>query len=164
MGKYGVPYVLPDGSLNPVWAHAFYLAHKETIKKRNTEYALAHRGRMNTLRNAWNQTHREWNLEIQRRRTLKFKKLAILKTNGTAQCAIEGCGCDDLSLLQANYKEGGHARLVAKGLIASGGLNLYRGIARGKVDPKSFNFLCPPHNSIDHLRDVRGRFTIRWNS
>jgi hypothetical protein len=39
---------------------------------------------------------------------------------------------------------------------------LYRDIAWGRVDAKQFNFLCPPHNIIDHLKETREKFKIQW--
>lgn len=162
MRKYGVPYRLPDGSINPAWTRAYYVAHKPAISERNRRYAKAHRVRMRNLWRTWRRTHRDRVRETQRERTLKFKRQAVLKTNGAIQCAVDSCGCDDLTILQANYKEGGHSSLAAKGKMHSGGLNLYRDIALGRVSPELFNFLCPPHNSIDHLRELRKKFRIQW--
>ena len=160
--KYGMPFRLPSGRLNPDWQHASYLAHKEAKTKRNKIWAAGHRARLRELKNTWNRSHIERVHEASRRRTLDLKKQAVLKTNGVLSCAAESCGCTDLSILQANYKAGGHSILTRKKLLKSGGLNLYRDIAWGRVDPNLFNFLCPPHNSIDHVPEIRGRFKILW--
>ena len=162
MLKYGVPFRLSDGSLNPAWQHAYYLAHKEAVYERTRSWAAAHRGRLRELKNDWNHKHRDRVKATSRRHTLALKRQAILKTNGVVRCAVKGCGCNDLSILQANYKAGGHTSLVAKKMMKSGGLNLYRDIAWGRVSQDLFNFLCPPHNSVDHLPEVRGKFKIHW--
>lgn len=157
-------YRLPDGRLNPEWAHANYLSHRTEVLERSRKYAESHRERLRELKNRWNHIHKDRVQETTRKYTLELKKQAIQETNGEIRCAIDGCGCDELELLQANYKEGGHTRLAAKGVMRSGGVHLYRDIARGRVNPNLFNFLCPPHNSIDHLPEIRSKFRIQWIS
>jgi len=162
MGKYRVPYHLANGKLNPAWTHAYYVAHIAAVRKRTHNYYFAHKERLLALKKEWTRTHKKRVSETQRMYTLQIKKQAILKTNGKTCCAIDGCGCDDLAILQANYIPGGHSILTAKRKLPPGGVQLYRGIAWGRVDGNLFNFLCPPHNSIDHLREARDKFTIHW--
>jgi hypothetical protein len=162
MRKYGVPYRLPNGRVNPAWSHGYYLAHKAAKRQRGRTYYFAHRERMLAIKKEWALTHRERVSETQRQYSLEIKKQAILKTNGKITCAIIGCGCDDLAILQANYIPGGHSNLTAIGKLPSGGLVLYRDIAFGRIDANLFNFLCPPHNSVNHLELVRDKFIIRW--
>ena len=157
-----MPYRLPNGKVNPAWSHASYLAHKPQVRARSQNYYLANKERMRAFIRKWAHDHRDQELKAQRKRTIEMKKQAVLRSNGKLQCAIDGCGCDDLALLQANYAPGGHTTLAAERKLPSGGLPLYRAIARGRVDRSLFNFLCPPHNSIDHLKGTREKFKIEW--
>ncbi len=162
MRKYGVPYLLTNGKVNPAWSHAYYVAHKSTKSKRTHNYYIRHKERLLLLEKEWKRTHKERVSETQRKHALEIKKQAVLKTNGKACCAIDGCGCDNLAILQANYIPGGHSNLTATGKLPPGGLVLYRDIAWERVNARLFNFLCPPHNAINHLKEVRDKFTIRW--
>jgi hypothetical protein len=160
--KYGVPYLLPDGKTNPEWNHASYLAHKEHKLEVGRKYYLANSQKMIALKRRWRESHKDWIRKWQREHSLKIKSQAVMKTNGRISCAIKDCRCDDLSILQANYIAGGHTTLGNSGKLSTGGLSLYRDIAWGRVDPGKFNFLCPPHNSIDHLKNIRKKFRIQW--
>lgn len=162
MRKYGVPYRLSSGKLNPAWSHAYYVAHKAATRRRSHNYYIRHKERMLALKKEWARSHKDRVSETQRQRSLEIKKQAVLKTNGKTSCAIDGCGCDNLTILQANYIPGGHSNLSATGKLPTGGIELYRDIAWGRVDTSLFNFLCPPHNAINHLREIRDKFIIRW--
>jgi len=105
-GKYGVPYRLANGKINPTWSHASYVEHKAAKRKRAHNYYVANKERMLALKKEWTRTHKKRVSETQRQHSLEIKKQAILKTNGKICCAINGCGCDNLAILQANYIPG----------------------------------------------------------
>lgn len=156
-----MPYRLANGKVNPAWSHAYYVAHKAAKRNRTHDYYIAHKERMLSIKKEWTRTHWSRVVETHRQYTLRMKKQAVEKTNGTICCAADGCGCDNLAILQANYIPGGHSHLTARGELPPGGIQLYQSIAWGRVDAKLFNFLCPPHNAIDHLIDVRDKFRIQ---
>lgn len=162
--RCGVPYLLPNGRVSPEWSQKHCLAHKDRVGERTHTYHLANKEKLLASSRQRHPSHKVRDSKLQRERSFEIERRAVLKTNGKIVCAVDGCGCNDLAILQANHISGGHTKPSNKGMLPTGGLPLYHEIASGRVDAELFSFLCPPHNAIDHLERVRDKFVIRRTS
>lgn len=66
------------------------------------------------------------------------------------KCSVINCGCDDIRLLEFNYKGGGHVALLKQGKIPAGP-QLLAGIINGTIDANLFDMRCRPHNMAYHF-------------
>lgn len=137
---YGIPSKLPNGKHNPAYQTAYRNANKERLTRYQEDYINSH-------------------VEERHYYLLRIKAMAIEIVQGEVECAY--CDCDDIELLQFNYVSGGHTKLVKQGKLTTG-TPLAMKLVDGKVNPKLFNVLCIPHNSIDHLGRRRNDFKILW--
>jgi len=116
------------------------------------------------IRNYYKNNKYKWK---ERNDNIKIRAMKIVMDAnnmvGKIQCCIMGCGCDDLSLLQLNYKNGGHTALIRAGKL-TGGVYLRLDIIAGRVDASLFEVMCRAHNSVDHLEKKAGHklFDIKY--
>lgn len=69
---------------------------------------------------------------------------------GGKRCA--NCGCDEVSLLEINHINGG-GRTIAK---TRQNRQLYRDIAKGRVELSNYNVLCRVCNALHYIQSILG--------
>ena len=136
-------------------------AHKQEIKAKQEAYYQSHPEKLVALKE-WRKrycvSHRDMWRRSARASYWRMKERVMKLVSGKAECVVSGCGCDDIRLLELNYKKGGHNSLWKSGKL-SRGPRLYGDIQGGRVNPMLFEVMCKAHNAIDHMEK---KFGVKW--
>lgn len=73
-----------------------------------------------------------------------MRRYRVFELLGGARCK---CGCDELSFLEINHKNGGGSKD-----LRSIGNHLYDLILKGERNPQDYEVLCRICNALDHLK------------
>ena len=100
-------------------------------------------------------------VKASRARMYKERRVRVFNLLGGAAC--RNCGCDELSFLELNHKNGGGSKELRQV-----GNRLYDLLLKGERNPDNYEVLCRVCNAFDHLQRkdtgmARGYF-IRWQN
>jgi hypothetical protein len=110
-----------------------YMAAYRERRRQSSEYDVEEE------RRKWREQHRR----------VRENAMEVL---GGKRCA--NCGCDEVSLLEINHINGG-GRAIAK-MRQRQNRQLYRDIAKGRVELSDYNVLCRVCNALHYIQVILG--------
>lgn len=132
------------------------VAEKHTRYRATEKGSQKHREYMREYMAAYRERRRkssEYDIEEERRKWRdqhRRVRESAMEMLGGKRCA--NCGCDEASLLEINHITGG-GRAMAK---TRQNRQLYRDIAKGRVELSDYNVLCRVCNALHYIKDILG--------